>query len=131
MYDGKEMKKWKNGTANTNFLDLRSWIYLSHRFSTLAPNMLLRISYGLREKDSLIDDGKKKHLERKYYPLISVRFSLRVSFFSYSVSRLLVNEVSASHLLKKYVRKFDARRACDLREISLCRRIVHSRCRPA
>lgn len=65
MYDEKEMEKWKNGTANTNFLDLRSWIYLSHRFSTLAPNMLLRISYGLREKDSLIDDGEKKNISRE------------------------------------------------------------------
>lgn len=65
MYDGKEMEKWKNGTANTNFLDLRSWIYLLHRFSTLAPNMLLRISYGLREKDSLIDDEKKKTSREK------------------------------------------------------------------
>lgn len=98
-------KKW---TANTNLGSIYRIVFsLSHQ--------MLWISYGraLREKDSLIDGGeKKKNISREDIILWFLSDFLYELFFLL----LLVKEVNTSHLLKKYVRKSDARRACDRRK---------------
>lgn len=101
MYGGKEI-------ANTNLGSIYRIVFpLSHQ--------MLWISYGraLREKDSLIDGGeKKKNISREDIILWFLSDFLYQLFFLL----LLVKEVNTSHLLKKYVRKSDARRACDRRK---------------
>lgn len=103
MYGRKEMNS-----------EYESWIYLSHRFFTLASNALNLVRKSIT-RERFVDrwwEEKKKNISREDIILWFLSDFLYELFFLL----LLVKEVNTSHLLKKYVRKSDARRACDRRK---------------